>query len=76
MQRVRLLDAHNTDTYTRVHVQEYMHQGKEEWNTVDENDDERSEYDADFSMSEVTDVLQSMAFSKAGGPDGVAMQVL
>ena len=55
---------------------ELLNLDKEEWNMVDENDDERSEYDSDFSMSEVKHVLQSMAFSKAGGPDGVPMQVL
>ena len=55
---------------------ELLNLDKEEWNMVDENDDERSEYDSDFSMSEVKHVLQSMAFSKAGGADGVPMQVL
>jgi len=49
---------------------------KEEWMPVEDDDDDRLQFESDFSEAEVKWVINSMAYTKAGGPDGVPMQVL
>ena len=56
---------------------EWLNLSGEKWHLVPEENDDRFPFEAAFCITEVTWVLQTMAYKNAGGgPDGIPMQIL
>jgi len=55
---------------------ETLNLAREDWKPVDDTDDDRFDFEAEFTTTEVHRVIRSMACEKAGGPDDIPLQAL